>query len=87
MYCNLFSLASSCNFDSFSPKLKFRAMKNQNLKPYNATLATLSIGCCKILDLGLAESLLDQINEGLSKYTYAFNALLYACDVTVIYLS
>ncbi|OVA11971.1 Pentatricopeptide repeat [Macleaya cordata] len=56
-----------------------KAMEKKNLKPYNATLATLSIGCSKILELDLAEALLDQIVE--SPYLHPFNALLAACDV------
>ncbi|XP_043721428.1 pentatricopeptide repeat-containing protein At1g76280 isoform X2 [Telopea speciosissima] len=56
-----------------------KAMTKRNLKPYNATLATLSIGCSKNLELDLAESLLDQIVE--SQYLQPFNALLAACDV------
>ncbi|XP_019054371.1 PREDICTED: pentatricopeptide repeat-containing protein At1g76280 isoform X2 [Nelumbo nucifera] len=56
-----------------------KTMEKSNLKPYNATLATLSIGCSKNLELDLAETFLDQIVE--SSYAHPFNELLAACDV------
>ncbi|GAB4854294.1 hypothetical protein Ancab_022880 [Ancistrocladus abbreviatus] len=49
-----------------------------NLKPYDSTLATLSIGCSRALDLELAEVLLNQVSESLSAHPY--NTFLAACD-------
>lgn len=56
-------------------------MQQRNLKPYDRTLATLSIGCSKALELGLAETLLDQIS--VYSHPHAFNAFLAACDIRV----
>lgn len=58
-------------------------MQQRNLKPYDSTLASLSIGCSKALDLGLAEALLDQISE--CSHPHPFNAFLAACDTMVSY--
>lgn len=58
-------------------------MEKRNLKPYGTTLAALSAGYSKILELDLAEALLDQIPEGPKNYIHPFNALLAACDVMV----
>ncbi|KAG9442350.1 hypothetical protein H6P81_018204 [Aristolochia fimbriata] len=58
-----------------------KAMEQRNLKLYNATLATLSVGYCRALKLDLAEAMLDQISENHAKQIYPFNALLSACDV------
>ncbi|KAG6683354.1 hypothetical protein I3842_12G007500 [Carya illinoinensis] len=55
-----------------------KVMQQRNLKPYVSTLATLSMGCSKALELNLAESLLDQITE--SPYPHSYNACLAACD-------
>ncbi|XP_068646920.1 pentatricopeptide repeat-containing protein At1g76280 [Aristolochia californica] len=57
-----------------------KAMEQRNLKPYNATLATLSVGYSRALELDLAEAMLDQISENQAKQVYPFNALLSACD-------
>lgn len=51
--------------------------------PYDTTLAALSEGYSKILELDLAEALLDQITKSPQKYIHSFNALLAACDVMV----
>ncbi|KAI3962724.1 hypothetical protein MKW92_022630, partial [Papaver armeniacum] len=56
-----------------------KAMKKKNLKPFGKTLANLSIGCCKILKLDLAEALLDQIVEA-QYLLYPCRAFLGACD-------
>ncbi|KAF9597742.1 hypothetical protein IFM89_021229 [Coptis chinensis] len=56
-----------------------KAMEEMNLKPCNATLRMLSIGCSKVLELDLAEALLDQAVE--SPCIQPFNCLLAACDV------
>ncbi|XP_042480885.1 pentatricopeptide repeat-containing protein At1g76280 isoform X2 [Macadamia integrifolia] len=56
-----------------------KEMTKRTLKPYNATLATLSMGCSKNLELDLAEALVDQIVG--SAYLQPFNALLAGCDV------
>lgn len=58
-----------------------KSMEKRNLKPYGTTLAALSVGYSKILELDLAEALLDQIPEGPKNYIHPFNALLVACDV------
>ncbi|XP_040989932.1 pentatricopeptide repeat-containing protein At1g76280 isoform X3 [Juglans microcarpa x Juglans regia] len=58
--------------------LQLKVMQQRNLKPYDSTLATLSMDCSKALELNLAESLLDQITE--SPYPYPYNACLAACD-------
>ncbi|KAF5955470.1 hypothetical protein HYC85_008326 [Camellia sinensis] len=55
-----------------------KAMQQKNLKPYDSTLATIAIGCCKALELDLAEALLDQISK--SPHAHAYNAFLEACD-------
>ncbi|XP_027364853.1 pentatricopeptide repeat-containing protein At1g76280 isoform X2 [Abrus precatorius] len=57
----------------------FEKMQQKNLKPYDSTLATLSVTCSKALQLDLAEALLNQISECL--YPYPYNALLASCDV------
>ncbi|KAF8106841.1 hypothetical protein N665_0130s0015 [Sinapis alba] len=55
-----------------------KVMQQQNLKPYNSTLATVSAYCSKAFQVDLAEHLLDQISE--CSYAYPFNNLLAACD-------
>ncbi|RVX15939.1 Pentatricopeptide repeat-containing protein [Vitis vinifera] len=55
-----------------------KTMQLRNLKPYDSTLAALSIGSSKALQLDLAESLLDQISR--ISYVHPFNAFLAACD-------
>ncbi|KAI5341759.1 hypothetical protein L3X38_009634 [Prunus dulcis] len=55
-----------------------RIMQQRNLKPYDSTLANLSIGCSKVLELDFAEALLVQISE--CSYPHPFNAFLAACD-------
>ncbi|KAK3034795.1 hypothetical protein RJ639_033700 [Escallonia herrerae] len=53
-------------------------MQQKNLKPYDSTLATISVACSKDLELDLAETFLDQISTSPSPFPY--NALLEACD-------
>ncbi|KAJ9189925.1 hypothetical protein P3X46_001173 [Hevea brasiliensis] len=53
-------------------------MQERNLKPNNSTLATLSIACCQVLELDLAENLLDQISD--YQYQHPYNRFLEACD-------
>lgn len=55
-----------------------KVMQQKNLKPLDSTLAKLSVGCSKDLELDLAEHLLDQISE--CPYPYPYNAFLAACD-------
>ncbi|KAK7321837.1 hypothetical protein VNO77_32824 [Canavalia gladiata] len=55
-----------------------RQMKQKNLKPYDSTLATLSVTCSKALQIDLAEAFLNQISECL--YPHPYNALLASCD-------
>lgn len=61
--------------------LQLKTMQLRNLKPYDSTLAALSIGSSKALQLDLAESLLDQISR--ISYVHPFNAFLAACDTLV----
>ncbi|XP_050366635.1 pentatricopeptide repeat-containing protein At1g76280 [Argentina anserina] len=56
-----------------------KSMQHRKLKPYDSTLAALSIGCSKALELGLAETLLDQIS--IYSHPQPFNAFLAACDI------
>lgn len=58
-------------------------MEKRNIKPYNDTLAVLSTGYSKNLELDLAEGLLEKIPDGLPKYIHPYNALLSACDIMV----
>lgn len=64
--------------------LQLRIMQQRNLKPYDSTLANLSIGCSKVLELDFAEALLDQISE--CSYPHPFNAFLAACDTVVSHI-
>ncbi|KAK1316538.1 Pentatricopeptide repeat-containing protein [Acorus calamus] len=56
------------------------AMRKRNLKPLDSTLATLSVGYSKCLELDFAEALLGQISKGNPKLIHAFNDLLASCD-------
>ncbi|KAG4383093.1 hypothetical protein GLYMA_14G223300v4 [Glycine max] len=58
-----------------------KKMQQKNLKPYDSTLASLSITCSKALQLDLAEAFLNQISECL--YPNPYNALLASCDQLV----
>ncbi|XP_061356576.1 pentatricopeptide repeat-containing protein At1g76280 isoform X2 [Gastrolobium bilobum] len=53
-------------------------MQQKNLKPYDPTLATLSISCSEAMQLDLAEALLNRISKCL--YPHPYNALLASCD-------
>ncbi|KAK3006304.1 hypothetical protein RJ639_016858 [Escallonia herrerae] len=53
-------------------------MQQKNLKPYDSTLATISVACSKDLELDLAEAFLDRISSSTSPFP--FNAFLEACD-------
>ncbi|XP_019453377.1 PREDICTED: pentatricopeptide repeat-containing protein At1g76280 [Lupinus angustifolius] len=57
-----------------------KKMHQKNLKPFDSTLATLSVSCSRALQLDLAEALLNRISECL--YPHPYNALLEACDAT-----
>ncbi|KAM0941752.1 putative tetratricopeptide-like helical domain superfamily, pentacotripeptide-repeat region of PRORP [Dioscorea sansibarensis] len=57
------------------------ALEMKNIKPYDETLAVLSIASSKDLELELAESLLGAISHGLPKYIHAFHIFLAACNV------
>ncbi|CDP14603.1 unnamed protein product [Coffea canephora] len=54
-------------------------MQQKKLKPYDSTLAAISVGCSKGLQLDLAESFLDKISKTPSPYPY--NAFFEACGV------
>lgn len=66
---------------AFVIPLQLKSMQQRNLKPYDRTLATLSISCCRALDLDLAETLLDQIS--IYSHPHVFNAFLAAFDILV----
>ena len=68
-------------FHLFAMLLQLKVMQQKNLKPLDSTLAKLSVGCSKDLELDLAEHLLDQISE--CPYPYPYNAFLAACDKMV----
>ncbi|KAM7490414.1 hypothetical protein LguiA_033335 [Lonicera macranthoides] len=55
-----------------------KLMEKNNLKPYDSTLATLSVSCSKDLELDLAELFLDQISQ--PRHSHPYNAFLEACD-------
>lgn len=56
----------------FSYNMQLKKMQQKNLKPYDSTLASLSITCSKALQLDLAEAFLNQISECL--YPNPYNA-------------
>ncbi|KAK6939232.1 Pentatricopeptide repeat [Dillenia turbinata] len=56
----------------------FKVMQQRNLKPRDPTLATLSIECSKMLELDLAEAMLDEISE--HSHVNPYNVFLVACD-------
>lgn len=56
-------------------------MEKNNLKPYDSTLATISVSCSKDLELDLAEVFLDQISQ--PRHSHPYNAFLEACDTMV----
>ncbi|KAJ0086055.1 hypothetical protein Patl1_09415 [Pistacia atlantica] len=93
---NLGLQPSSCTYDGFIRAIVSKRgiingmevleiMQQENLKPNDSTLATLSIECSKALELDLAEALLDQISE--FKYPHPFNAFLAGCDTMFFRLS
>ncbi|KAK4853404.1 hypothetical protein QYF36_008673 [Acer negundo] len=55
-----------------------KKMQQMNLKPYDFTLAIVSIECSKALELDYAEALLDHITK--CSNTRPFNVFLAACD-------
>lgn len=65
----------------FSYNMQLKKMQQKNLKPYDSTLASLSITCSKALQLDLAEAFLNQISECL--YPNPYNALLASCNQLV----
>lgn len=67
----------------FHISTQLKVMQQQNLKPYDSTLATVSAYCSKAFQVDLAEHLLDQISE--CSYAYPFNNLLAAYDSLVSY--
>ncbi|KAG8049901.1 hypothetical protein GUJ93_ZPchr0009g1135 [Zizania palustris] len=56
-------------------------MKRRGIAPYDDTLAALSIGNSKNLQLDLAEDFLARISKLQPKYIHVFNALLAGCDI------
>uniref|UniRef100_A0A0D9XER6 Pentacotripeptide-repeat region of PRORP domain-containing protein n=1 Tax=Leersia perrieri TaxID=77586 RepID=A0A0D9XER6_9ORYZ len=57
------------------------AMERRSIKPYDHTLAALSVGSSRSLQLDLAEDFLARISKPQPKYIHAFNALLVGCDI------
>uniref|UniRef100_A0A0E0B495 Pentacotripeptide-repeat region of PRORP domain-containing protein n=2 Tax=Oryza glumipatula TaxID=40148 RepID=A0A0E0B495_9ORYZ len=57
------------------------AMERRGIEPYNDTLAALSVGSSRSLQLNLAEDFLARISKPQPKYIHAFNALLAGCDM------
>ncbi|KAL6655399.1 hypothetical protein ACP70R_006225 [Stipagrostis hirtigluma subsp. patula] len=57
------------------------SMERRGIEPYNDTLAALSIGHSKDLQLDLAEDFLGRISEIRPKHIRAFNALLSGCEI------
>ncbi|KAF3455799.1 hypothetical protein FNV43_RR00441 [Rhamnella rubrinervis] len=55
-----------------------KVMQQRDLKPYDPTLATLSMSGSKAIELDLAEDILDQMTE--CSHPHPLNALLEACD-------
>ncbi|RLN34035.1 pentatricopeptide repeat-containing protein [Panicum miliaceum] len=56
-------------------------MERRGIKPYNDTLAALSEGYSKNLQLDLAEDFLERISEIRPKHLRAVNALLSGCEI------
>ncbi|KAG2644035.1 hypothetical protein PVAP13_2KG400000 [Panicum virgatum] len=56
-------------------------MERKGIKPYNDTLAALSEGFSKDLQLDLAEDFLERISEIRPKHIRAVNALLSGCEI------
>lgn len=63
---------------------QIKTMEDMGLQLYDDTLASISVGYSKILELDLAEYFLDRVSD---KYPYLkrrpFNAILAACDIMV----
>ncbi|KAF3320370.1 pentatricopeptide repeat-containing protein [Carex littledalei] len=57
-----------------------KTMEHKELQPHDGTLASISVGYSKILELDLAESFLDRISDKFPYLMRPFNALLAACD-------
>ncbi|XP_062193973.1 pentatricopeptide repeat-containing protein At1g76280 isoform X2 [Phragmites australis] len=57
------------------------AMERRGIEPYNDTLAALSVGHSKNLQLDLAENFLERISEIQPKHIRAFNALFSGCEI------
>ena len=60
-------------------------MERRGIKPYNDTLAALSEGFSKDLQLDLAEDFLERISEIRPKHIRAVNALLSGCEIMVMH--
>uniref|UniRef100_A0A0E0M2C6 Uncharacterized protein n=1 Tax=Oryza punctata TaxID=4537 RepID=A0A0E0M2C6_ORYPU len=59
------------------------AMERRGIEPYNDTLAALSVGSSRSLQLNLAEDFLARISKPQPKNIHAFNALLAGCDMMI----
>ncbi|KAF8023796.1 hypothetical protein BT93_F1088 [Corymbia citriodora subsp. variegata] len=55
-----------------------KTMQKQKLKPFDSTLATISVKCSEALELDFAEALIFQISE--CPHPYPFNVFLAACN-------
>ncbi|KAI3459886.1 hypothetical protein Pfo_016549 [Paulownia fortunei] len=70
------ALVAVKGFDDGMEVLK--VMQQKNMKPYDSTLAAISVSCSRGLELDLAETFLSQISK--CHHAYPFNAFLEACD-------
>lgn len=57
------------------------AMERRGIEPTNGTLAALSVGCSKTLQLDLAEDFLERISDTQLNYRHACNTLLAGCKI------
>lgn len=62
---------------------QIKIMEHKGLQPHDCTLASISVGYSKILELDLAESFFERISDKFPYLIHPFNALLVACDIMV----
>jgi hypothetical protein len=60
-------------------------MERRGIEPTNGTLAALSVGCSKTLQLDLAEDFLERISDTQLNYRHACNTLLAGCKIMVMH--
>jgi hypothetical protein len=64
---------------------QIEAMEGRGIEPTNGTLAALSVGCSKTLQLDLAEDFLERISDTQLNYRHACNTLLAGCEIMVMH--